>query len=90
MGLEILRVGNEQLGIDDGGERLGGQVAGLFPLQGGQVRLDTGVLVELGFDVVVNVLELLLQVIYELPQGPISSVSDLVPLEGSYIASGRF
>ena len=90
MGLEVLGLGNEELGIDNGRERLGRQVAGLFPLQGSQVRLDTIVLVELGFDVVVNVLKLLLQVIYELPQRPISSVPDLVPLEGSYIASGRF
>ena len=90
MGLEVLGLGNEELGIDNGRERLGRQVAGLFPLQGSQVRLDTVVLVELGFDVVVDVLELFLQVIYELPQGPISSVSDLVPLEGPYIAGGRF
>jgi hypothetical protein len=59
VGLKVLGVGNEDGRVDDRGEGLGGEVAGLLSLQGGEVGLDAVVLVELGFDIVVDVLEFL-------------------------------
>jgi hypothetical protein len=59
VGLEVFRVGNEQFRVDDRGEGFGGEVAGLLSLEGGQVGLDAVVLVEFGFDVIVDVLKLL-------------------------------
>lgn len=60
----------------------------LFPLQSGEIGLDVGVLNKLGLDVIVNVLQLLLQILYQLPEGPVSPVPTLVPLEGPQVMVG--
>jgi len=59
VGLEVFRVRDEDGGVDDRGQGLGGEVAGLLSLQGGEVGLHGVVLVEFGLDVVVDVLEFL-------------------------------
>lgn len=53
----------------------------MFPLQSCERRLNAVVLVEFGFDVVLNIVQLLLKIIDQLPKWTIDSVSDFVPLE---------
>lgn len=57
----------------------------MLPLQRGERCLHPVVLVKLGLDVIVDVLQFFLQVLNQLAQRSIGSVPDFVPLEGAKI-----
>ena len=57
----------------------------LLPLQRGECGLYRVVLTELRLDVVINVLQFFLQVVNQLPQRSIGSVSDFIPLKGTKV-----
>ncbi len=89
MCLEVLGIGNEELGIDDGARDFVARLPVCFLWRAARFVLTPLYWLNLALTSLSDVLKFLLQVIYELPKRPVGSISDPIPLERPYVVVGR-